>query len=479
MPAKSVFQGELGLLSLFDLGQLLMLNRASGELAVTSKGRRGYFYFDAGMIVNAVDDEYHEGEGAAYNLFTWRAGSFEFTPGPPSGARSIEEGAEGLMMEAARRMDESGDDGGGQVDRLTARANSLEALRDAFTSVASEASGRLEFAGDGDGSAFDLLLDPADALLFRPDAPQRVRANGRWRTIGPQPLDAQAYEALRARLFEAAGAGTPGNAARASVVTLENGRRFTVTHVAGEREALWVRAAGMAPHGSSRLEGELITLDAVLARPFGLLLIAGPDAVTAERLFHACVARWAETRGGTLLLVADHDRWAQPDRSGAVLNATGDAAAQLARDIAPDAAAFDLQHAAQGASALATVPRVIAAVISPDAGSALARWCALAGRRLGDGIETPLGGAAIEIVLAQHAPGADGRLAFVAARIGLGAVATALEAADVHAPQADARVAQSGSDAAETSSETNPPSIPLDAVAALAAELTRAMRRAA
>ena len=44
--------GELGLIGLFDLGQLLMLNGATGELAIERDGRRGYLYFDRGQVVN-------------------------------------------------------------------------------------------------------------------------------------------------------------------------------------------------------------------------------------------------------------------------------------------------------------------------------------------------------------------------------------------------------------------------------------------
>jgi hypothetical protein len=485
MPQRGVFQGELGLLSLFDLGQLLMLNGASGQLSVTRDGRRGFFFFDSGAIVNAVDDEYHEGDGAAYRLFTWRDGMFEFTPGAATGARTIEDNTEALMMEAARRMDEAGAEGGGQVDKLAARATSLEALREVFQSVASEASGRPEGVLDGDQSAFDLLRDPADALLFRPGVPQRLRSNGRWRTVSKEPLDLQAYDTLRGRLLERAPDGPQADAGHAHAVLLDGGKRIVVTHVAGEHEALWVRAGAMAPAGSARLDGELITLDALLARPAGLLLVAGPDALTAERLFHACVARFAETRGGTLLLVADHGRWSHPDRSGAVLHAAGADAAQLARDVAPDAAAFDLEHAAHAVPALAVVPRVIVAVVSPDAGSALARWCALVGRRWGDGIETPLGSAPVEVVLAPQAAGADGRLAFVAARLGLDAVASAFEATNVIAPNAPDAV-PAPSPAAPESAETpgvpvvpGTQSTPLDAMAALAAELTRTLRKAA
>src|SRR5690349_20942538 len=98
-----ILSGELGLLSLFDLSQLLMLNGATGELSVLHEGARGFFYFERGQIVIAIDDQFREGEGAAYHLFTWKTGTFEFRALPPTGSRAIQESTEGLMMEAARR----------------------------------------------------------------------------------------------------------------------------------------------------------------------------------------------------------------------------------------------------------------------------------------------------------------------------------------------------------------------------------------
>ena len=183
MPGEVVLTGQLGLLSLFDLGQLLMLNGATGEMSVTTDGRRGYLYFVRGQIVNAVDDEYHEGEGAAYRLFTWRTGAFEFRPESPTDSRAISSSTEGLMMEAARRMDEDGSgESTGVADRLARRASSLEALRLAFDSVANQSRPAAE-GGASTGSPFELLQSSTDVLLFRPHALPRVRQAGRWRVF--------------------------------------------------------------------------------------------------------------------------------------------------------------------------------------------------------------------------------------------------------------------------------------------------------
>lgn len=108
MNVRPILVGELGLLSLFDLVQLLMLNGATGMLRVASAGRQGHFRFERGQVAGAIDDVGPDGLESAYRLFTWRTGTFAFSVGTPGGNRTIEDSTEGLMLEAARRMDESG-----------------------------------------------------------------------------------------------------------------------------------------------------------------------------------------------------------------------------------------------------------------------------------------------------------------------------------------------------------------------------------
>src|SRR5439155_745764 len=110
--APGILSGELGLIGLFDLGQLLMLNRASGVLTVMHSGQRGTLVFRQGQLVNAVDDQRKQGEDAAYRVFTWKHGHFEFHAGETEGAAVIAGGTESIMLEAARRIDEASQAGG-------------------------------------------------------------------------------------------------------------------------------------------------------------------------------------------------------------------------------------------------------------------------------------------------------------------------------------------------------------------------------
>jgi hypothetical protein len=108
MNVRPILVGELGLLSLFDLVQLLVLNGATGTLRVASSGRQGHFRFERGQVAGALDDQGPDGIESAYRLFTWRTGTFAFSVGTPGSVRTIEDSTEAVMLEAARRMDEAG-----------------------------------------------------------------------------------------------------------------------------------------------------------------------------------------------------------------------------------------------------------------------------------------------------------------------------------------------------------------------------------
>ena len=68
-PPVVALEGDLRVISLFDLGQLLRLNGATGCLAIQDGTRKGSLYFDGGELINAVDDAFNQGEEAAIGLF--------------------------------------------------------------------------------------------------------------------------------------------------------------------------------------------------------------------------------------------------------------------------------------------------------------------------------------------------------------------------------------------------------------------------
>lgn len=416
MAAAPILSGELGLLSLFDLGQLLMLNGATGGLIIHRDGRKSYLYFDRGQIVDALDDSYRAGEQGAYRIFTYKDGRFEFRTDVTASSPAIHEGTEGLMMEAARLMDEAGQATGETdkvVDKLSRRSNALDALREAFQLVASQA-GSMPEAGE---SPFALLKETSDALLFRPGHAPRLLQGGRWRSAGRQVLDAAAFDQLRTRLFDGVWNAALSSASNVAtcVITGDDQRRYTLTRVSGAHEALWVRSAEMSPPETGLLEGELSHLRALLHAPAGLVLVGGPDAESADRMLHACVALLARERGGTVVLCADHGRWRHRDEAGAVLRASATDAAELLRTLAPDVVAYDTAGAAGSLAAMHTAPLVLAAIVTPEAGALLPRWCERVGRHWGDGIEALCATTLVGLVQSSR-PGANGRQSFRAQR---------------------------------------------------------------
>ena len=101
--------GRLADLSLSSVVQFLELEQKSGTLEILSRERRGAVHFRGGRIVGAVLGP-HAGEGAFYRLLGWTEGFFQFEPGEPQvppGA-AITAGAQALLLEGARRLDELG-----------------------------------------------------------------------------------------------------------------------------------------------------------------------------------------------------------------------------------------------------------------------------------------------------------------------------------------------------------------------------------
>jgi pSer/pThr/pTyr-binding forkhead associated (FHA) protein len=104
-PHKGGFSGQFAGDELLEICQLIGLNEKSGVLYVRSPERTGELSFKHGVVVRAECEELR-GEPAALKLMTLPEGKFEFIGGAP-GQQIVNLSVEGLMMEAARRRDES------------------------------------------------------------------------------------------------------------------------------------------------------------------------------------------------------------------------------------------------------------------------------------------------------------------------------------------------------------------------------------
>ena len=73
--------------------------------SMTRASEKGYVYLQNGQITHAKLGDV-EGEDAIYALALWSQGTFQFSPGVESEARTISRSNTNLLLEAARRSDE-------------------------------------------------------------------------------------------------------------------------------------------------------------------------------------------------------------------------------------------------------------------------------------------------------------------------------------------------------------------------------------
>jgi hypothetical protein len=387
MKAPAVaFGGDLSLISLFDLGQLLRLNGATGCLAIRNGDRSGALYFEGGELVNAVDETCSEGENAAISLFAWRAGTFEFRAEAHVGERAIESGTEAIMMEAARRLDEAGagpedgsdDDDNSETRRLREHQLAMEALRDVFRRVAGEA--RQSHTGvDAMATTVQLfeLSHHEDRLLYRPGHPPYMRRRGRWSPVPEPILDRSDYEELRARLLEACDPlAESSDPVRDRRMSLSDGRTLALGLVGdADAESLWLRPVGPTPPAPTALSGDIAGLTELLGLPEALLLVGASDLVTARRLLEA-TARLATGPSDTLVVVSRDGACRPTPEAGLTLHASPGGLRDTLDTVEPEIAALDpgLSRRDVSLDDLAAVPRVIAGIVGHEAAALPARW---------------------------------------------------------------------------------------------------------
>lgn len=411
MSIRPVILGELGLISLFDLAQLLMLNGATGTLHVNADGKKGLLRFERGQIASALDEMLQDGESAAYRVFSWRSGTFEFRVEPPLGPRTIHDSTEGLMLEAARRMDEAGavEAGGSVRESLQMRVGRIEALRAAFLRVTDDLVpvDRTERRAS-DGTRFGLLSAAGDALLYRPGHPLRLQHSGQWGAVSDDPLEGSAYARLCASLFEGVESAHEGVAAHR--VLHEDGRVLEISRMPAPNESLLVRALEVGAGGAPELRGDEPTLSHMTTLASGLLLVGAPGIRAAEHLLQATLARMLTERALTSVITAERGAWDLPEALGALLVTRREGFAEAVATFAPDVLAFDVAHADLSLEAMHAAPIVVCAVVAPDAASLLPRWIARHGLTAESPNALPLAGGEIGVLYSSGATGPDGAL---------------------------------------------------------------------
>jgi len=374
------FGGELGLVSLFDVGQLLQLNRATGRLEIDTGEGRGALIFRDGRIVNATDEQHREGEAVAYRIFEWKSGRFSFSPEPVGPTGSIEVGTEALMLEAARRQDEAASTPGegGAEARVREHGGALEALRDVFQDVTRETRRFGVPVPNAPGQAVDALGGAFERLVLRPGRPARLRVRGEWQESRDAPLSAAEYEEFRNRLMGPPGSKDGPTPDRPTRFATLNGRRsVAVTLVSpGPRESLWLRPVDLPAPDPDRLEGPGDLLEKALAAFPSLVLVGGADPEAVSELMHALVSVLLRRPLESLLLVSELPVYRHAEQAGVLAEChPRDLPTALAAAL-PKTLALDLERQLPEHSlhSVTTLSRVVIGVTGRDAAEVRGRW---------------------------------------------------------------------------------------------------------
>lgn len=378
------FAGELGLVGLFDIAQLLVLNRATGVLIVTADRRSGSLYFDEGRLVNAMDDAQGEGENAAYRVFAFREGRFEFRAEPPSGKALIEESTQSVMLEAARRMDEAaveeGEPAPRQEERLKETQTTLEALRDVFKSLARETGAALASGGISVTHLFG-IREPEDRVLLRPGQPTRLRVDGTWIPGYGRPLSREEYQQVQGELLAASTPEELGaTRSRTRRMRLASGVavRITVLDEIGA-EALWIRPIQVPAPSPETLAVETNALGALLDRHDGVAIIAAPTTADARHALHALIAERDRRRSDAVVVIGPEPVYRHDASSGVVIQISPGEVASRLPSLEPLLVGLEPDvDPAVLAAAPGQAPWWVA-VAGPDPASAACRWVLRAG----------------------------------------------------------------------------------------------------
>ena len=106
----SALRGVLGEIGLPSLLVMLEMERKSGILVVEADEGTARFFLRKGYVIRAEVDDPEDplsGATAVYEALDWRQGQFEFLIGDVGGVDEIQATTTFLLMEAARRVDES------------------------------------------------------------------------------------------------------------------------------------------------------------------------------------------------------------------------------------------------------------------------------------------------------------------------------------------------------------------------------------
>ena len=99
-------KGRIRDMSLVDIIQVLTMGRRTAAVNIGSEEGAGRIFVENGNVIHARFREL-SGEEALYNLLAWRDGEFEVEMNAKPEKKTISAGAEALLLEGMKRLDES------------------------------------------------------------------------------------------------------------------------------------------------------------------------------------------------------------------------------------------------------------------------------------------------------------------------------------------------------------------------------------
>jgi Domain of unknown function (DUF4388) len=100
------FRGELAISGVLELVQLVVLVAPSGALRLSGPAGSGSVWFEDGSVVHAAFEQ-ECGTAAFQRMLSWRSGHFTLEPAARAPERSVTESTMGLLLDAARVLDET------------------------------------------------------------------------------------------------------------------------------------------------------------------------------------------------------------------------------------------------------------------------------------------------------------------------------------------------------------------------------------
>ncbi|MEE9394799.1 MAG: DUF4388 domain-containing protein [Planctomycetota bacterium] len=294
--------GDLGLFSIFDVTQSLMMGRKTALVVVDNGGKQGFIYFEEGKITYAADDEMRTGDAAAFEVLAWRKGHFKIQFDAERREPNITRDTENLMLEVARVVDEEKRDQGieeasDEVEETVAKESLEKRFRNELNKVFKQVATDRGAARDRYSvHAFDELLIAlmdlgGTALYLRSATKPRIKTKHGFQTIRQELLAPGEIESFINGVLNANEKREFEESREISVnYTSKRGDRFKVSGFddGGRVACIMTPASKLIPR-LDELSPEAPPLARLLEERMGLVLIYGPLASGKSTLLASLV----------------------------------------------------------------------------------------------------------------------------------------------------------------------------------------------